>query len=137
MCNDDYSLVRKAKVWYKNIKPGMIENFLKFVRQFLTHLSTKRRLQKISSHLIRLSKKNESLKDYFNQFNKDKIMVEDYSDSEAVNAFLYSIHTGSLWTRHVEKILELWYKEITRIMATTINVKDVARRQKIKTKNNS
>lgn len=64
-------------------------------------------------------------------------MVEDYSDSEAVNAFLYSIHTGSLWTRHVEKILELWYKEITRIVATTINVKDVARRHKSKTKNSS
>lgn len=80
-------------------------------------------------------KENESLKYYFNSFNNEKIYIEDWSNSLAINFFLYGIHMWLLWTRMVEMIPRLSYKEMTKIVAMKINVEDMASHHKIITMN--
>lgn len=63
---------------------------------------------------------------FFDYFSNEKIQIQDYPDFLIFNVFLYDIHIGPLWTKLVENIHKLSYKEITRIVAITINVEDMA-----------
>lgn len=71
-------------------------------------------------------KENESLKDYFDRLNNDKIYVEYFSNSRVVNAFYYGLDMKPIWFRLVDKIPELSYKEMIKIVEAVINFKDIA-----------
>lgn len=62
------------------------------------------------------------------------IQVEDYLDSLVVNVF-YSLKMGPFWNKLAKNHLWLSYKEMTRIVAATINVENMDNHHKDRSRN--
>jgi hypothetical protein len=83
-----------AKEWFSNLKPQSIYNFDMLGRQFLNQFLAVQRRKKNPAYLLSLVQgKEESLKDYMQRFNQEKLMVESLDEQTILSALMNGIKT--------------------------------------------
>ncbi|XP_059436586.1 uncharacterized protein LOC132169590 [Corylus avellana] len=83
-----------AKEWFGSLSPKSVDNFDYLGQQFLGQFLVVRRRKKNPAYLLSLVQgKNESLKDYLLQFNREKLAVESTDEQTILSALMHGIQT--------------------------------------------
>jgi hypothetical protein len=86
-----------AKDWFGELEPKSIDDFKTLRHLFLTQFLAVRKDKKNPACLLSIQQgKNESLKDYMQRFNREKLYVEKVSDDTILSALMNGIRTEDL-----------------------------------------
>ncbi|XP_021714618.1 uncharacterized protein LOC110682570 [Chenopodium quinoa] len=103
------TLSSPALTWFINLDNGTIRSFAGMVNLFKVQFASSRKIEKQSSDLYRVVQRHgESLRDYLNRFNREKIGIHKCDAPTTIEAFRRGLLDHS----------EL-YKELTKYPCTT------------------
>jgi hypothetical protein len=86
-----------ATEWFGNLKPQSINSFDMLGRKFLNQFLAVRRRKKNPTYLLSLVQgKAESLKDYLQRFNQEKLIVENPDEQTILSALMNGIKVEGL-----------------------------------------
>ncbi|XP_021737565.1 uncharacterized protein LOC110704094 [Chenopodium quinoa] len=103
------TLSGRALTWFINLDNGTIRSFAGMVNLFKIQFASSRKIEKQSSDLYRVVERHgESLRDYLNRFNREKIGIHKCDAPTTIKAFRRGLLDHS----------EL-YKELTKYPCTT------------------
>ncbi|XP_021766981.1 uncharacterized protein LOC110731427 [Chenopodium quinoa] len=98
-----------ALTWFINLDNGTIRSFARMVNLFKIQFASSRKIEKQSSDLYRVVQRyGESLRDYLNRFNREKIGIHKCDAPATIEAFKRGL------LDHSER-----YKELTKYPCTT------------------
>ena len=87
------TLTSLAREWFTNIPSNTIDNFMDIAKHFLTHfMSTHRQKMPVSYMMTVQQKDSESLKDYIERFQKERLTIVTAPGNLILMALLNRIH---------------------------------------------
>jgi hypothetical protein len=86
-------LIGTAREWFVSIPPNTIDNFTDLAKHFLAHfMSTHRRKMHVSYLMTVQQRDSESLKDYIDCFQKERLTIVAALGNLVLMALLNGIH---------------------------------------------
>ncbi|XP_010695646.1 uncharacterized protein LOC104908250 [Beta vulgaris subsp. vulgaris] len=103
------TLIGPALQWFINLNNGIISSFAQLVNTFNMQFASNRMMEKQASDLHRIvQKSDQSLKEFVNRFNREKVSIPNCDSRTAIEAF----------KRGLEEESNL-YKELTKYPCPT------------------
>ncbi|KAL5573698.1 hypothetical protein UlMin_023295 [Ulmus minor] len=104
------SLQGPALQWYTNLANNSISSFAQLTDTFVEQFASSKKLEKLSGDLYRIQqRRTESLRDYVDRFNREKVSIPFYNQETAADAFLKGLlPDGEL------------YKDLTKFNCSTM-----------------
>lgn len=90
MCRDfPFTLKGPSRAWFRKLKPGSINSFLDLSKRFVSHFISARSCRKPVTYLLNIKQeRDESLRNYITQFNKEAVQVDDTDDMVILTALM-------------------------------------------------
>ncbi|XP_056687846.1 uncharacterized protein [Spinacia oleracea] len=114
-----------ALEWLMNVAPGSISCPSDLINAFYQQFASSRQLEKQTSDLYRLVQgPTESVRDYFNRFNCEKISIKNCDVRTAIEAFKRGLIPNSELYREITKYPCATFKEVRSRATAQMRIED-------------
>ncbi|XP_021867458.2 uncharacterized protein [Spinacia oleracea] len=114
-----------ALEWLMNVAPGSISCLSDLINAFYQQFASSRQLEKQTSDLYRLVQgPTESVRDYFNRFNCEKISIKNCDVRTAIEAFKRGLIPNSKLYREITKYPCATFEEVRSRATAQMRIED-------------
>ncbi|XP_021857354.1 uncharacterized protein [Spinacia oleracea] len=114
-----------ALEWLMNVAPGSISCLSDLINAFYQQFASSRQLEKQTSDLYRLVQgPTESVRDYFNRFNCEKISIKNCDVRTAIEAFKRGLIPNSELYREITKYPCATFEEVRSRVTAQMRIED-------------
>ena len=107
------SLMGPALTWFMHLQHGSISSFADLVNAFKIQFASSRKLEKQSSDLYHvIQRSNETLREYLNRYNKEKVSIPHCDVPTSIQAFRQGLVRGSELYRELTKYPCLSFEDV-------------------------
>ncbi|XP_021850770.2 uncharacterized protein [Spinacia oleracea] len=119
------TLDREALEWIMNITPESISCLADLINAFYQQFASSRQLEKQTNDLYRLAQGPiESVRDYFNRFNCEKISIKNCDVKTAIEAFTRGLIPNSELYREITKYPCATFEEVRSRATAQMRIED-------------
>ncbi|CAH9113444.1 unnamed protein product [Cuscuta epithymum] len=119
-----------ALTWFVNLPNEGIDSFAELVDSFTQQFASSRTLEKQTSDLYRIiQQRDESLRDYFHRFNREKVSISRCDIPTTIEAFRRGLKNDSELYRELTKFLCRTFEDVQAITLAFIRLEEDLRAQ--------